>query len=1214
MAFHFTEKQEKILNARDRNLLVSAAAGSGKTAVLVERILRLITDPERPRSIDRLLVVTFTKAAAAQMKERIAQGLAERLKEDPDNAALQRQEMLLPNAQITTIDSFCAFLLRNHFSEIDLDPAYTQMEETEAQILLRDTAGDFLESRYQEADPAFLACVDYFCAGMRDDALEDLLITLIGKISSTPFPEDFLREHESDYDVPAESAVWELPWAKPLLSMIRTRILDLAVLYDRMIALSSSGDGPAAYTALLTAERQGFLDCGEDAESIRQTLLRPFEDLPRVSGKKAEGVSEEKKKAVQSMRQEVKKVCKDIVGRYFSVDEEEEKRKMQEASGPFKTLLELTAGLYRAYAEEKKARGQIDFGDLEHFALRILTDRDENGRIVPSRTACTLRSYYEEIMIDEYQDSNEVQELLLSMISGEAEGRYDRFMVGDMKQSIYKFRMARPEIFMEKFDLYRPDGPVNERVDLDRNFRSRPEVLTFVNRVFRKIMRPEAGGILYDDVAELKAGAEFPFPDGAEPDLYLPEILWTAGGEDTDETKRMQEARTIAARIRRIVGTLPVYDKDKKILRPARYGDIVILLRTGKGWFEEFRQVLEEEGIPVHVTAQTGYFSAAEIRTVLELFKVLDNPRQDIPLYAVLHGYFGGFSEEELSGIRASYPEGSLYDAIEYAASPDADLPEIGKRAEEFLEKLKRWRTLAAEYTVYDLLVYILDESGFENYSAAMPAGAQRTANLKMLLSQAESFNNMRENSLYHFLRYIDRMNTYEIDYGEASLSDEQADVVRMMSIHKSKGLEFPIVFAAGLSKKVNRSDAAGALIFDHDLGFGLEYRDPVKRLKSPTLRKEAVAQKIITDLMGEELRVLYVAMTRAEEKLYLSGYLDPGNDGNEAGKETLFMGADGRLSVSSLLKTPTGSSILAVLLQDSDVSEVCRTSVRTVQEAEADRSLEQDELYGRKKRIRGILDGTDRILPSPEYRDFGKRLQFIYPHAALSGLYTKTSVSELKHAAMAELFPETENEEDESIRLFAETADEPVPRFVSEETKKTLKGAARGSAFHQWMEALDYARFADAQPVSRGSVEEWMEELTDGGRMPAEYADQDLASDIAAFLNSPIGSRMSGAFKAGVLYREQPFVLGISADRLDSAFPPEETILVQGIIDAFFEEGEGLVLLDYKTDKVTGEKTLIDRYRVQLDLYEEALTRILRKPVREKLIYSTALRKLIAI
>ncbi len=1212
MAFEYTEKQKQILEARDRNLLVSAAAGSGKTAVLVERILRLITDPIKPRSIDRLLVVTFTRAAAAQMKERIAQGLAERLSADPDNARLQQQETLLENAQITTIDSFCAFLLRNHFSEIDLDPAYTQMEETEAQLLLRDTAGAYLEEKYRENDPSFMRCVDYFCTGMRDDTLEEMLIRLVVKISSTPFPEEFLEEHMSDYEVPDGGKLWDLSWAVSLLSVIRIRIRDLVLYYDAMLEICREDDGPRAYMPILEAEREVFVGCGTGASDIRDTLSRAFADLPRVSGKKAEGVSEDKKKEVQSMRQTVKKICRDLLERFFSSEEEAEKEKMKEADGPLRTLLQLTQGLYRAYAEEKKARGQIDFSDLEHFALGILTDRDVSGRAVPSRTALSLRDYYEEIMIDEYQDSNEVQELLLSMISRETAGSCDRFMVGDMKQSIYKFRMARPEIFMDKYRLYEHGGEVNERIDLDQNFRSRPEVLAFVNAVFRKIMRPEVGGIHYDDTASLKEGAVYPVSETTGDNPYLPEIVWTVGGDNPDETKRMAEARSIAAKIREIVGVLQVADKENKILRPVKYSDIVVLLRTGKGWFEEFRQVFEDEGIPVHVTAQTGYFSAAEIRTVLELLKVLDNPLQDIPLYGVMHGYFGAFSEEELSCVRIAFPEMNLYDAVKNTAVSETVSPAIRQKAAAFLERITAWRALSQEYTIYDLLIRILDESGYENYAAAMPAGAQRSANLRMLLSQAEAFNAMRENSLYHFLRYIDRMNTYEIDYGEASLADEQADVVRLMSIHKSKGLEFPVVFVAGLSKKMNRLDASGALVFDYDMGFGIEYRDPDRRIKSPTLRKEAVALKIMTDMMGEELRVLYVAMTRAEEKLYLSGYLDSGRD--EYGKNLLMTDPDGRVSVSSLLGTPSCSQLILTALRDSAVSDACRTYFRTAEEAEEDRAAEQGLLQQRQKLIREVLSGKAGETQRSANEAFLERIRFVYPHADLSGLFTKTSVSELKHAALQERFPETEEENGESIPLFAEISEEPVPRFISEEANQPLKGAARGSAFHQWMEALDYSRFSGSGPVTGQEVEAWMTELAEGGRMPAEYVDTGLASDVADFLNSPVGERMKKAFADGMLCREQPFVLGISADRLDKAFPSDETILVQGIIDAFFEENGEIILLDYKTDRVSDESELAERYRIQLELYEEALERILGKPVRERLIYSTVLKKLTAV
>ena len=768
MAIQFTPAQQKVLDARDHNILVSAAAGSGKTAVLVERIVRLVSEGEHPLDIDRLLVVTFTRAAAAQMRERIGKALSARLSLDPSNAHLQRQEVLLHNAQITTMDSFFTFLLRNYFSDIDLDPGFRQIEPTESRIIASEVLQGYLEEQYARKDPAFLRCAAYFCPGMDDRLLEEQILELCSRAGSHPSPQAWLGERAHDYDVRDEEALFSAEWMRSMILRLADDLLETGLRYEAMKEICSQPGGPDVCYGFLEDERRGLVgEIGElrreleeslqDApagrggqdiplyqklwEEIQRSLGWEFPRYPSVRGKKYDYIDPGLKETVKSMRDAQKERILKLKASAGGQSPDRILAMMDCAREPLVTLSRLAAEYRERFLEVKRERHLIDFVDLEHFALDILAERQEDGSYLPRRAARALRSHYAEILIDEYQDSNEVQELLLQIISGEDDGRNNRFMVGDIKQSIYRFRMARPEIFMEKYDTYRPDDPDTERIELDQNFRSRAQVLDCVNSLFMRIMRREVGGVVYDENVSLKKGAVFPdeascgagggapaaAPDseglegtqeqtcrqenpGRESDPYCAELLLLEtgpvneeeGGEETgtvngtpsgggnpsgedaaawaDEEEedgfvalsdeigalsdRQKEALLIAGRIRELVGSLPVRDDATGEMRPARYGDIVVLLRSTVGWNEDLRAVFAREGIPAYAESRTGYFAAQEIREIIQMLRVLDNPRQDIPLYGVLRGYFGGFTQDEIAMIHLACREGMLYDAL----------------------------------------------------------------------------------------------------------------------------------------------------------------------------------------------------------------------------------------------------------------------------------------------------------------------------------------------------------------------------------------------------------------------------------------------------------------------------------------------------------------------------------------------------------------------
>ncbi len=904
MAIQFTQKQQKVLNAQGHNILVSAAAGSGKTAVLVERIIRIISRKDKPLNIDRLLVVTFTRAAAAEMRERIAAAVARKLADDPDNRHLQKQETLLHNAQITTIDSFCSYLLHNNFADIGLDPGFRQMDAQEAQILMRDVMKDFLDGVYADGGDEFAACVDYFCPGADDTALEDLIFELYTAADAHPFPELWLTERLRDYEPRSVDDILGSDWMAELTRGGLETLEGIEKQYDLMLRICGMPDGPAPYEGFLAQEKANLLQDYhaylEKGQYIEEDILRrgmaweilrnashfAFRTIPAL---RSGNFDREKRELVRSIRDDVKEKLSKMAAGYCAESLETALFRMREASGPLKTLIGLTMRYAEAYNSIKKDKNAIDFSDLERLALKIMIEADSQGNLKERSAALSYRQHFDEILIDEYQDSNEVQELLLSVIAGDSDysagnRRYARFMVGDVKQSIYRFRGARPEIFAGKFDTYQYDDPQCERIDLDQNFRSRTEVLSSVNFIFSRIMRREVGGVGYGSDVSLKAGASYPRDYEEKDSPYMTElILLTQDKEEPQENResgdtqsvpgdsKHREAIAAAQKIREIVGVLPVTDSSGRT-RPAMYKDIVILLRSSGAWNDAFREVFEKEGIPLYVDYKAGYFAAEEIRQIMDLLKVIDNPVQDIPLYGVLKGYFGGFDQDELALIRACSKEERYYDALTFAAGMSgedasegseggaADIaPELAAKCRQFLGRLDDWRYRSSVMSIHELISGLIYDTGYDDYMTALPGGARRLANLESLLVKAADFEKTAYTGLFRFLRYIGQMKEYEVDFGEVNISDEKSDVVRIMTIHKSKGLEFPVCIVAGMGSRFafRGKDTSGMMLTEQDLGIGIDYYNSRLRVRTSTLRKDAIVQRIMRDAMGEELRVL---------------------------------------------------------------------------------------------------------------------------------------------------------------------------------------------------------------------------------------------------------------------------------------------------------------------------------------------------------------------
>ena len=860
MSVNWTDEQRQVIELRDRNILVSAAAGSGKTAVLVERIITRLTEAH-PVDVDRLLIVTFTEAAAAEMKERIGAAIEKKLEECPGDAHLERQATLIHSAQITTIHSFCLSVIRDHFHVIGIDPGFRIAEEGELKLLKQDVTDELLEQCYAEGTEEFLAFTERFGTGKSDRKIEELIQKLYEYSRSYPQPKQWLEKCVRAYESPALEIRAE--------ERVRVRTGDIRRLLEQGLRICEEPDGPYMYGDMLESDIREIdrLGMAGDFEQMYAAVLQI--KWKRLSTKKDDTVSAEKREYVKRLRGQAKDLLDEMREDYFYLPPEEWKKDMEEAMPSMKTLAHLVEQFASLLSEKKRQRGMIDFNDMEQFALAILTEEKE-GELAPSATAREYQERFEEVMIDEYQDSNLVQETILSSVSRASRGQNNIFMVGDVKQSIYSFRLSRPELFMEKYRTYSLKESSRQRIDLHRNFRSRPEVLDCVNDVFRQIMRKETGGIEYDDSAALYPGASFPpLPEGRE-DSDRAELLLLDKEELAGEDERRAEAGLIAGRIRRLIREGVVLDKGTKEYRRIRYRDIVILTRSIRGWAEVLSTVLMEEGIPAYSVSREGYFETYEVSVLLDYLKVLDNARQDLPLAAVLTSPFCGLDTRELAEIRTAYPERPFYEAAELYAGEKDD--ELSGKLETCFSQMASVRERVPYTPIHELLSQIIDGTGYGLYVTAMPGGAQRLANVEMLTQRASAFEGTSYKGLFNFVRYIEQLKKYDVDYGEAGIMDEQADTVRIMSIHKSKGLEFPIVFVAGMGRQFNTRDTKGSVLLHPEWGAGLDLIDLKRRTKTPTFLKKMMREEIRLENLAEEMRVLYVALTRAKEKLIMTG------------------------------------------------------------------------------------------------------------------------------------------------------------------------------------------------------------------------------------------------------------------------------------------------------------------------------------------------------
>lgn len=1233
MGFSYTEDQKKVIELRKKDILVSAAAGSGKTAVLVARILGMIMDKENPTDIDRLLIVTFTKAAADEMRERISRAINEQLLKTPDDENLQKQATYIHKAHITTIDSFCKYLIDNHFEDVGIEPGMRVADEAETKLLMQDTMAELMEELHREQDEEFIQCLECFAAGKNETDFEKLILSLYEFAMSYPWPKEWLCDCIRTYECNSYEEYMQKPFMKGILEDVFIQLNEAKRLTDEAIAICEEPDGPYMYAELIQKEAEaigGLLSKKSYSELSEAIGTVSFGRLPI---KKDDSVNGDKREAVKEIRSLVKDMINNLKAEYFFVSAQKSYEDFVECLSHVKVLVNTTLLFMEKFAAGKAEKKIIDFHDMEHLALSILYE-EQDGVRVPSGTALTYRDYFAEIMIDEYQDSNLVQELLLMSMAKCEDGERNSFMVGDVKQSIYKFRLARPEIFMEKYERFSKEGE-QVRIDLHKNFRSRKEVIETVNEVFEQLMDASLGGITYNEDAKLYLGADFKENPSCKSELLIYEKK-SEDGEETGLSGNEGEAEMIALRIQNLVGNMEVTDEESGQLRKAGYRDIVILLRSVSSFGPVLKKALEDKGIPVYIPVSTGYFSTVEIRQMLDYLKVLGNPYRDVPLCSLLLSPFFEYTDEEIAIIKSTKipceketEEGDetgkkiakrnryLYEAMKDFVSRceetgDTSSGQAGneqlytgdevqcankatlmQKVKNTLATLDENRKKTVYLSVYELLSSLMKQGKYMEYQTAMPAGEKRRANLLMLLQKAADFEKTSYHGLFDFVRYMEQLEKYEVDFGEAGMVDEHMDAVRIMTIHKSKGLEFPICFVSGLGRRYNMQSTTGPLLVDMDYGIAIDYLNANGRIKAPTLYKKYLSGKLRRESIGEELRILYVALTRAKEKLILTGNVSTMDNALKP-----YRGLRGGDVLPYSVRMGLGNNlacILAAFVNGGKLEEYCQC-VGVQDLSKVTHLVHTKREYRKEELLTRIREEKGHKL----YEELMEKFSYEYPHGALGRLYTKTSVSELKKAVM----------ETEGTHVLFETDDRSkayLPKFLRKEEE--AGGTKRGSAYHKVLELMDYKKYLHIPEEDRlFHVKEDMKAFVENGLLSEEFYKLVYPDRIVRFLASNSAVRMGKADAEGNLFKERPFVMQIPAKLLGEEFPEEEGVLIQGIIDVYFKEKNGLIVLDYKTDRVSHADELLKRYHAQLESYANALEQLTGLKVSEKIIYSFAL------
>lgn len=1205
----WTNEQQAAIDSRGQTLLLSAAAGSGKTAVLVERIIRRLLDKEYPIDITELLVVTFTKAAAAEMRDRIGTALMKALSETKD-PRVERQLALLPSAQISTLHAFCQHVIRKYFYTIDLDPAFSIAGEEELNLLRRQVLEDVFLSYYEDDEKASILypLADMFGSDRGDDILMDTVSRMYTYARSLAWPEHWLKEAARAYDVAPDAVIDDMVWAGPIKDAVRRILEEDAHLYDGVLYHLRQREAFAPACDTFVAEQAALRQAAQARSWNDLSRFVRAIDFPRL--KSLRKLSDDDKavwERCKKVRDDVKKdVIKTLQSVYFSATPEEWLDGMRAMKPVMDGLVTLTLDFAKAYGAAKKEKGWIDFSDLEHFCLQILLAPDASPEHpVPSAAAEELRSQYEEVFIDEYQDTNGVQELITRLVSGED----NRFMVGDIKQSIYRFRLADPTLFLEKYQSFsRDEKAVQHCIDLGRNFRSVPVVLDAVNAVFSRAMTAEAAGMDYGEREKLYAGRQAPDDERWIGGPVEVDIVPTPSDEEDDDgsTAFEKECRFIAGRIGELLASGRVAARKDGTLEPLSYRHIVVLLRSMAGKADVLIQALQEGGIPSYAEQSGGYFAAVEVQVMLALLRCIDNPEQDLAMAAVLRSPLVGLDETALAGVRLA-GDGTLWQNLPAFVASLPDGVDEKEDLQQFMAAFDSWRTYSRRHGVAELLQRLYDDTAYVDFVGAMPGGDVRQANLKALYDRARQYEEAGFRGLFRYLQLMDKMKEDGLDLAPAKVVSEKEDVVRIMSIHKSKGLEFPVVFVADMGKAFNRRDTQDQILFHNRLGIGLKQYDPEWRISYPTLIWSGIAAQLRWEGTAEEERILYVAMTRARDQLILTGHSS--HIDRDWQRWTSHLNPAQAKSyfdwVMPAALAPFGAKADADYARPGAAWQDAVWQVRIAKAVPA--GTVEEGAYDGEPRLEALRRGDLTGTPVPSWLDEQLSWQYAYPQAVRTA--AKFSVSEVKRRYQELHSDELQDEAALSVPAAAVIPPAPgeddafaaLPPWLAGE-EAAVSGAQRGTALHK---ALQYITPAADQTTA--TLRREIDAFVRQGLLSREEAKLVYVPVLAAFCQSDIGRRMA---ESPELHREYPFtVLLAGGDPLPETETGEQ-ILIQGVIDCLFREDDAWILVDYKSDRLETADAFRRRYAVQLALYKRAVEQITHRPVEETYIYSLHLQQ----
>ena len=1151
----WTKEQEKAIYQKGDNILVAAAAGSGKTAVLVERIVNKIINEKI--DVDKLLVVTFTNAAATEMRERVLDAIYKKLEDNPDNLMLQKQIVLLNKSHISTIHAFCLEVIKNNFYKTDISPNFRLANTPEIELLKMEVLEEVFDNLYEEKNENFIKLIDTYCGYRSDDNLKEIILKIYRYIQSMPYPEEWLEKQVEKFNLDLEQDFSKTVWGQLLIKEAKEDIEETINMLKNVAKKLQLEIDLNKWYLIINDDISGLEEIAE-MENWDDFYIK-MQDLKFKTWAQDRKIVSELKDNAKAVRDKVKAKIDDLKNKIFIYDS---KQANNDIFAMYETLKEIKNVILKFISEYQKAKLQkniIDFNDIEHLALQILVQKNEKGKYEPTEVAKEYQEMFEEIAIDEYQDSNEIQEEILKQIS---RGN-NIFMVGDVKQSIYKFRQAKPELFLQKYNTYD-----NNKIQLFANFRSRKNILDLSNVIFENIMSEEFGSIDYNENEFLNVGQEY--IETKEKTLGKAELHIIDASVETEEVQdeilenAEIEAKFVAKKIQELInGNYVVYDK-KQGYRKLQFKDIVILLRKTANVAPIYEKELENLEYPVFSDIGTNYFESIEIQTIMSLLKIISNPDNDIALVTVLRSPIGKFTDNELIEIRLENQNESFYNAL-------LSSEQLKEKIDDFLELVEDFRTKQEYLKLDEFIWYIYEKTGYLNYVSLMKNGNLKAANLRMLFEKARDYEQGSFKGLYNFINFIDKVTKGNTDMGAPKLIGENENVIRIMSIHKSKGLEFPVVFLCGTGNQFNMLDLNDNILIHSELGLGPKYINYERRITYNTLAKEAIKYQIKKEIKEEEMRLLYVALTRSREKLIITG-VDKNLKKSIQEKEEMLQISENKVTKAIAKKSKTYLEwIETVNLADKrmkdliDVYEhIKNESLDTEQEEQKEKTIQIEE--------RKINKEIDKILT------------WEYPEKELTKIEGKSSVSKLTK--------ETENEE---IKVELKK-----PKFL--EGELPLSKAEIGTTVHLVMQKLDFK-----QNYTIEKVEELLEELEQKGIIATKQKEAVPKQKILAFAQSQLFKEIGRAKKT---YKEQPFYINIPVNELYES-KSNENILVQGIIDLYYiTENEEIILVDYKTDYVPENKSsyLKEKYQSQLNLYKRALEQALGKKVTRAYIYSTYL------